>query len=158
MSASAIDGKGVLGEIGEPPTPSDLYDDGSDGSDDEPASEPSDEWDDSGWWDTGDWGDADAVYGCDAPDFGICYDHYSAQGWDQDSAMESCDYLTAQYGISTTFLANPGCPTSSAVGECDLPAGGDFTYGITALYDSGSWDSGSAEGACGSAGGSYFGF
>ena len=99
-----------------------------------------------------------AVYGCDAAAFGICYDHYTTEGWDQASATASCDYLASQYGIETSFIANPGCPTSNAVGECDLPAGGDFTYGVTALYDSGSWDASSAESACSSAGGSYFGF
>lgn len=99
----------------------------------------------------------DAVYGCSVADWDICYDHYTTDGWDQASATESCDFLASQYGVATSFLANPGCPTTSAVGECDLPAGGDFTYGVTALYGS-SFDSGAAETACGSAGGTYFGF
>lgn len=102
--------------------------------------------------------DTSAVYGCDVSSWGLCFDHYTADGWDQGSATESCDFLASQYGVSTSFIANPGCPTSSAVGECDLPAGGDFSYPVTALYASSSWDSSSAEGACSSAGGDYYGF
>lgn len=153
VSASAIDGKGVLGEIGEPPAPSDLYDDDSDG---QPASEPSDEWDDSGWWDTGDWGDG-STWGCAAPAFGICYDMYAEAGWDEDSAEATCENLGSQYGIEVAFINDDyGCPVDNSVGACELDAGGDFSYAVTAWYDGGSWDSGSAEGSCSSAGGDFY--
>ena len=107
--------------------------------------------------DTSDTGSSDAVYGCSVADWDICYDHYTVDGWDQASATESCDFLASQYGVSSTFIANPGCPTDTAVGECDLPAGGDFSFGVSALYGS-SFDAASAESACGAAGGTYYGF
>ena len=113
---------------------------------------------DSAASDTDDTASGDAVYGCSVADWGICYDHYTVDGWDQASATESCDFLASQYGVSTTFIANPGCPTDSAVGECDLPAGGDFSFAVSALYDSGDFDSATGQAACDAAGGTYYGF
>ena len=97
------------------------------------------------------------TWGCNAPDFGICYDMYAEEGWDAASSEETCSAVASQYGIATDFINDDyGCPVDNSVGACDLPASGDFASPVTAWYDGGSWDATSAEGACTGAGGSFY--
>lgn len=98
-----------------------------------------------------------STWGCNAPDFGMCFDMYADEGWDAASSESTCSAVASQYGISTDFINDDyGCPIDNSVGQCDLPAGGDFSNPVTAWYDGGSWDGASAEGACSSAGGSFY--
>ena len=112
---------------------------------------------DSGSTDTNDTNvTVDAVYGCDVADFNICWDHYTTDGWDQASATASCDFIATKYEVSTSFLADPGCSTDDAVGNCEIPSGGDFNYSIDVWYYSGGRDATAAEAGCTSAGGTFY--
>lgn len=107
--------------------------------------------------DTSDTSDAASTWGCNAADFGICYDMYAEDGWDAASSEETCSAVAAQYGITTDFINDDyGCPVDNSVGACDLAAGGDFANAVTAWYDGGSWDADSAMGSCEAAGGSFY--
>ena len=111
------------------------------------------------WHDTGDWSaTVQAVYGCNVPPLGVCYDHYTTEGWDEQSSIASCELIESQYMVSDSFIDNPGCPTHNAVGECELRAGGDFAYAVTLLYNGSLWTGSAAESDCIEKDGEYYGF
>ena len=143
VSAEAIDGKGVLGEIGDPPSPSDLYDDGSAAQPaSEPSGEPADEWTDTGL------SIEPTIWSCQSSDFNLCWGLSSEVGWDEGSAEAGCGDLEFIYEVSIDFM-DGACPIEGSVGECAVAAGLELELPVLLVFYEGDlWDSSSAEDVC----------
>lgn len=94
---------------------------------------------------TTDRGDVDA---CDVSAWSLCFEferYVSTEDW--------CAAISAEYGVSAAYLAEP-CPPA-AVLLCAIPAasGTDFDHDATAYYYAPDWAPDSAAEACESAGG-----
>ena len=85
-------------------------------------------------------------------------DHYTSDGWDQQLSISSCEFIESQYMVSGSFIEHPSCPTDNVVGECDLPAGGDFAYPVTLLYDSSASTGSTPETVCMENDGVYYSY
>ncbi len=98
------------------------------------------------------------IWGCNVSAWGLCYDMFAEDGWDAAGSEETCTAVASAYGVETAFINDDfGCPVDNTVGECDLPAGGDFSNPVTSYYDAGSFDAATAQAACEGANGEFFG-
>ena len=114
-------------------------------------------WHDTGRWDTG-WKSHSSQqnYGCEVPEWGLCYDQFRRDGWDDMSALESCTDLAIAYGLKTNFQSGMGCINAQTVGECHIERNGYFQTATVTRYERGKWRLEDARKACDKAHGTFY--